>query len=350
MSATPHRPVIGIVGAGQLARMTHQAAIPLGVELRFLADRSSDPAAAVAPGWQLGSAMDPAALASFAADCDVVTFDHEVVDLDALDDLERAGAVLRPSAAALRIVADKVDMRTTLDDAGLPLPPYAAISDAAGLDAALERWPEVVVKRARGGYDGRGVFVARDPAAAREVAAPLLAAGERLVVEPLLRLESELAVLAARRPGGQTAVYDPVTTVQVDGMCRRVIAPASDHRLDEARDLAVRIASLLDVVGILAVELFSVDGRLLVNELAVRPHNTGHHTIDAAVTSQFENHVRAVADLPLGAPDATCRWAVMVNVIGGDGDADPRDLLDGALELDPGAHVHLYAKDPETGP
>jgi 5-(carboxyamino)imidazole ribonucleotide synthase len=338
--------VIGVVGAGQLARMTHQAAIPLGLELRFLADRSSDPAAAVAPGWQLGSAMDPAALASLATDCDVVTFDHEVVDLDALDDLERTGAVLRPSASVLRIVADKAEMRKALADAGLPLPPFETVTDREGLEAVIARWDEVVVKRARGGYDGRGVFVAGDRGEARTIAEPLLAAGERLVVEPFLALETELAVVAARRPGGDTVVYDPVTTVQVDGMCRRVVAPALDDRLDTARELAVRIASELGVVGLLAVELFSVAGSLLVNELAVRPHNTGHHTIEAAVTSQFENHVRAVADLPLGSTSPTCTAAAMVNVVGGPDGRDPRDLLSGALALDAGAHVHLYGKEP----
>jgi 5-(carboxyamino)imidazole ribonucleotide synthase len=341
-------PVLGIVGGGQLARMTYQAAIGLAAELRFLADRPLDPAPAVAPGARLGSGMDPDALWSFAADCDVVTFDHEVVDLTTLAEMERTGVKLRPSATTLRVVADKLAMRRTMGAAGLPVPEIIEVQAEADLAAAADRLPSMVVKRIRGGYDGRGVFMVDGLAEARRSVGPYLDAGETLIVEPRLDLDRELATIVARRPSGQVVVYEPVETIQVDGQCRQIVMPArvSGALRKQAREMAVAAAEAVDVIGILAVEFFVVDGELIVNELAARPHNSGHHTIEAAVTSQFENHVRAVLDLPLGAPDPACPAAVTVNVIGRDEDTDPRHLLPGALAVDPAAHIHLYAKEP----
>ncbi len=342
------RGVLGIVGAGQLARMTHQAAISLAVELRFLADRAHDPAAAVAPGTRLGSAMSGDDLRAFAQECDVVTFDHEVVDLETLDQMEAMGVTLRPSARTLRMVADKLSMRRALDSAGLPVPPIEVIETGADLDRASERFGAMAVKRTRGGYDGRGVFLVTTRRQATAEAGPHLDAGETLIAEPLLSLDRELAVLVARRPGGQMVVYDPVETLQVDGQCRQITmpAPVPGEIARHAQQLARTAAEAVEAVGILAVELFEVDGKLLVNELAARPHNSGHHTIEAAVTSQFENHVRAVLDLPLGSPQPSCAAAVTVNVIGRDGETDPRLRLEQALATDPGAHIHLYGKTP----
>lgn len=340
------RPVLGVVGAGQLGRMMHQAAISLGVRLRFLADRGDDSAVQMAPAWELGSAVSASDVRRFAAMCDVITFEHEVVDLEGLAVLEAEGTVLRPSPAALRAVADKLTMRGAVECAGLPVPPWRAATDVAGLDAALDEWPSAVLKLSRGGYDGRGVFMVDDAAAGRALGRTLLDDGHRLLVEPRLAFTSEAAVIVARRPGGDCVTYDPVRTVQIDGQCRQVVAPAGlpVELASEARTIAVRAAEALGAVGLLAVELFVVDGRFVVNELAVRPHNTGHHTIDACVTSQFENHVRAVLDLPLGDTALHCRAAAMVNVIGNAAGDDPLDHLSDALAVDVAARIHLYGK------
>jgi 5-(carboxyamino)imidazole ribonucleotide synthase len=327
--------------------MMHQAAIGLGVDLHFLAETDADPAAQVAPSWELGSAMHDVDLARFSSSCEVVTFEHEVVDLEGLEDLERAGSVFRPSSRSLRVVADKLGMRRAVEWAGLPVPSWKHARTVADIEAAMEEWPVAVIKLSRGGYDGRGVFVVNGTGEARALADRLLGKRIPLLVEPLLAFEREIAVIVARRPGGETAVYDPVTTLQVDGQCRQVTAPSglSAELEAEARRLGQAVASSIDVVGLVAVEMFVIDGSLLINELAVRPHNSGHHSIDACVTSQFENHLRAVLDLPLG--DTTLRRpAAMVNLIGTPEPIDPRSRLSVALELDPAARIHLYGKEP----
>ncbi len=350
MSET-HRPTVGVIGGGQLARMTHQAAIALDVELRFLAEDEADPAPAVSRWTDLGSPLSQGDLERFVDTVDVVTFDHEVVDLDALTRLEAAGARLFPRPDTLRLVADKAGMRAHLAEAGFPVPPWSIVRSPADLaDGVAAIAGPVVVKVSHGGYDGRGVFVVDDPADVDDIAAPMLARGTTLVLEPFLQLDAELAVLVARRPSGDLVVYDPVTTIQVEGMCREVVAPAEVDAtiVAEARRLGAAIAESVDAVGILAVELFWADDRLTVNELAARPHNTGHHTIDAAVTSQFENHLRAVLDLPLG--DPTLRSpASMVNVVGPLDGSDPRDRLARGLGVDAGARVHLYGKASRPG-
>lgn len=330
--------------------MLHQAAIGLGVRLRFLADAADDAAVQVAPDWEVGSAMSDVDLRRFAATCGVVTFEHEVVDLEGLEDIERGGAVLRPSPATLRLVADKLGMRRGVEWAGLPVPPWRQVKTVEQAAEAAELWPELVLKPARGGYDGRGVFITAGPEEARATAERLLTRRVPLLVEPRLSLQRELAVIVARSPSGAEVVYDPVTTVQVDGQCRQVTAPAGlpDHLDRRVRELASKAASALDVVGLMAMELFEVDDQLLVNELAVRPHNTGHHTIDAAVTSQFENHIRAVLDLPLGDPGLLAPAAAMVNVIAGPDCSDPRHRLAAGLAADPGARIHLYGKQPRA--
>lgn len=346
-------PTIGVIGGGQLGRMLHQASIGLDLTVRFLAEHADDPAAQVSPHVELGSARSADDLRRFAATCDLVTFEHELVDLAAVAALEAAATVVRPSGGVLATVADKLAMRAAVDRAGVPAPPWRAVDHDADIDGALGLGDDLVIKLARGGYDGRGVFTPDGAGAARALMSTLVADGHRLLVEPKLRLVAEGAVIACRRPHGEVVVYDPVRTVQMGGQCRQVDMPSGFGAVldDDARRIGRHLADRLGVVGLLAVELFVVDDdaggrRLLVNELAVRPHNSGHHTIDAAVTSQFENHLRAVADLPLGDPSSTARAATMVNIIGGRGGVDPRRRLATGLAAEPGANVHLYGKAP----
>ncbi len=337
---------LGVVGAGQLGQMMHQAAVSHGIRMHFLAEHDGDPAVQVCPSYEFGSPQSAAELGRFAASCDVVTFEHEVVDLESVAVLERAGVVFRPSSTVMSSVADKIAMRRAVEEAGLPVPPWRIATDLGQLDAALGAWPHAVLKLSRGGYDGRGVFMVHSLSEGHAVGEQLLTGTTVLLVEPLLAFTLEAAVVVARRPNGDCVVYDPVRTMQIDGQCRQVVVPSGmPPGLDEqARVIAVQAAEALDVVGLLAVELFLVDGGLVVNELAVRPHNTAHHTIEACTTSQFDNHVRAVLDMPLGATGLTCVAAAMVNVIVDADGRDPADHLDAALALDPGAHVHLYGK------
>ncbi len=342
-----------MVGGGQLARMTAQAAIGLGVGFRVLAGSPSDSAAQVAAGTRLGDYRSLADLRDFAAGCDVLTFDHEHVPTAHLAVLEEAGVQVRPGPAALRLTQDKRAMRDRLTALGVACPRFAPVQSLADVqDFAAGSWP-VVLKAVSGGYDGKGVWVCESPADAAEVLAhgALLAAGGGLLAEEYVAFERELAVLAARSPHRQGAVYPVVQTVQRDGICREVIAPApglSPGRAAAAHELALGIAAELGVIGLLAVELFETANGLLVNELAMRPHNCGHWTIDGARTSQFEQHLRAVLDLPLGSPSPVAPVTVMVNVLGGDGaDVYPRYVH--VLAADPAVRLHMYGKQPRPG-
>jgi 5-(carboxyamino)imidazole ribonucleotide synthase len=337
-----------MVGAGQLARMTCQAAISLGIRFRVLADSAADSAARVCAEVQVGdyTALDD--LLVFAGGCDVVTFDHEHVPGKHLAALEQVVAV-RPGGSALRYTQDKLAMRERLTELGLPCPRYLPVSDLAGVKAFTQDagWP-VVLKAVSGGYDGRGVWVCETPDEAAEV----LAHGVAVIAEEYVDFDRELAVLAARSPHGQAVVYPVVQTVQRDGICHEVLAPAPwlrPRRAQEAQRLALELAAELEVTGLLAVELFETPpGQLLVNELAMRPHNSGHWTIEGARTSQFEQHLRAVLDLPLGAPGAAAPQVVMANVFGG---RDPR-LYERYLHVmaaDPGVKLHLYGKGVRPG-
>ena len=307
----PARPRVGIVGGGQLARMTADAAVRLDVDVAVLALPDDDATAGHVRDRTVVETLDAASLSAFASRCDVVTFDHETVPHDVVCALEAAGVVVRPGSRALRLGADKGVQRTTLAAAGVPVPAFAVVEGLDGARAAAERlgWP-VVVKRATGGYDGRGVRRVDDPAGLADALTGWFDGPDaRVVVEPALALQRELAVLVARRPGGEAVAYPVVETVQDDeARCAEVLAPAPvPARLAaQARELALRVAEVADAVGVLAVELFVVDGGLLVNELAARPHNTGHLTIDANATSQFTNHLLAVLDRPLGRPTSAC--------------------------------------------
>ncbi len=342
-------PVVGMVGGGQLSRMTHQAAIALGLSLRVLADATHDAAALVAQGVTVGSHESLADLRDFASGCEVVTFDHEHVPGALIAALEGEGHNIFPGSAALLHAQDKLVMRERLSALGVPVPPFAAVSSPADLSlfADTHGWP-VVLKAVTGGYDGKGVWLV----SSLEEAAPMLASGVRLLVEQRVPLLRELAAVVARSPYGQAGAWPVVETVQSDGICVEVLAPApglSQELALEAQSLAIRLADSLGVVGVLAVELFETTSGLLVNELAMRPHNSGHWTIEGARTSQFEQHLRAVLDYPLGTTTMTAPWVVMANLLGGDGDPDLDRRLHLLMGRDPALKVHLYGKQVRPG-
>jgi 5-(carboxyamino)imidazole ribonucleotide synthase len=338
-----------MVGAGQLARMCWQAGIGLDVGMHVLAARADDAAARVMPQPLIGDPDDPAALAELARTCDVMTLDHELVDLATLHDLEARGHTIRPGGAALRYAQDKAFQRERFAAAGLPVPAHEVVGDRAAAErfAARHGWP-VVLKLPRGGYDGRGVWLVDD---AQALPAVWRQAAERgpLLVEAAVAIEREVAVLLARRPTGQQVAAPLIETVQDDGMLRELVVPARVPAAVQtaALDLAWRVADLVDVAGVCAIELFWDGSGLLINEIATRPHNSGHWTIDAAATSQFENHLRAVLDWPLGAMDVTHPAVCSVNVVGRD-DSWPHARIAAALET-PDVHVHLYGKQPRAG-
>ncbi|MFI1192155.1 5-(carboxyamino)imidazole ribonucleotide synthase [Micromonospora sp. NPDC020750] len=347
-------PVVGMVGGGQLARMTHQASIALGQSLRVLAQAPDDGAALVAADVQYGDHTDLAALRAFAEGCDVVTFDHEHVPTEHIRALAAEGVSLFPPADALLHAQDKRIMRERLAALGAPNPVWRPVAEPADLVAFGEAqgWP-VVLKAARGGYDGRGVWLVDDAAQAAELAATLLAGGTSLIVEERVALRRELAVQVARSPFGQVAAYPVVETVQVDGICVEVLAPApglDEERAVAAQQLAIDLATALGVVGLLAVELFETPAGLVVNELAMRPHNSGHWTIEGARTSQFEQHLRAVLDYPMGDTGLTAPAVAMANVLGGEpGGMSVDERLHHLFAAEPGAKVHLYGKQVRPG-
>jgi 5-(carboxyamino)imidazole ribonucleotide synthase len=315
-------PVVAMIGGGQLARMTHQAAIALGQSLRVLSVGPEESAALVAADVRIGDHRDLAALTAVAQGATVVTFDHEHVPTEHLHALAEAGHRVAPGPEALVHAQDKLVLRRALAEAGDPQPAWAEVATAADVEAFAARhgWP-VVLKTPRGGYDGKGVFVVSDV----DAAADLIAHAGTLLAEERVGLVRELAVLVARSPFGQVAVWPVVETVQRDGVCHEVLAPAPD--LDDdlavaAQELAIRIAQRLGVVGLLAVELFQTADGVLVNELAMRPHNSGHWTIEGSRTSQFEQHLRAVLDYPLGGTAMTAPVVVMANVLGGAASAE----------------------------
>jgi phosphoribosylaminoimidazole carboxylase PurK protein len=342
-------PVVGMVGGGQLARMTAAAAVGLGATFRVLAESENESAALVTHDVTVGSHLSLSDVSAFAAQCDVITFDHEHVPGPILASLEAEGVLVRPGGGALRYTQDKVAMRERLSALGVPCPRFAPVSSLADVTAFADgTWP-VVLKAVSGGYDGKGVWVCESAGEVEDV----LALGIRLMAEEFVPFRRELAALVARSPSGQGAAYPVVETVQVDGICREVIAPAPGLSKDvavEAEAMALSIAADLGVTGLLAVELFETSrGGLLVNELAMRPHNSGHWTIEGARTSQFEQHLRAVLDLPLGScapPEGT--FTVMANLLGGT-DPDVFDRYLHVMAADPAVKVHFYGKEVRNG-
>jgi 5-(carboxyamino)imidazole ribonucleotide synthase len=390
-------PVVGMVGGGQLARMTAAAAVGLGATFRVLSESGHESAALVAHDVTVGSHLSLPDISAFAAGCDVITFDHEHVPGPILAKLESDGLLVRPGSGALKYTQDKLAMRERLLALGVPCPRFAPVSSLADVVAfASEREPnasvgnaerepkaraavfglrsegarnerpsdegenggysapaasagKIVLKAVSGGYDGKGVWVCESTAEVEDV----LALGLPLMAEEFVPFRRELAALVARSPSGQGAAYPVVQTVQVDGICREVIAPAPGLDQDlavEAEAMALKIAAELGVTGLLAVELFeTARGGLLVNELAMRPHNSGHWTIEGSRTSQFEQHLRAVLDLPLGScarPEGT--FTVMANLLGGT-DPDVFDRYIHVMAADPAVKVHFYGKEVRLG-
>ncbi|WP_163797512.1 5-(carboxyamino)imidazole ribonucleotide synthase [Mycolicibacterium sediminis] len=349
-------PVVAMVGGGQLARMTHQAAIELGQTLRVLAASAGDPAAQVTPDVIVGAHTDIDALRRAAEGASALTFDHEHVPTALLDELVREGVNVAPPPGALVHAQDKLVMRRRLQALGAPIPRFVEVTRPSDVDEfAAEVGGPVVVKAARGGYDGRGVTLAKDVAEARAVAERYLADGAPVLIEERVHMVRELSALVARSPFGQGAAWPVVETVQRDGICVEVLAPAPGLSRDlgvAAERLGLRLAQELGVVGVLAVELFeTATGELLVNELAMRPHNSGHWTMDGAGTSQFEQHLRAVLDYPLGTTGQIAPVTVMANVLGGS--RTPEMSMDERLHhlfgRLPEARVHLYGKGERPG-
>jgi 5-(carboxyamino)imidazole ribonucleotide synthase len=345
-----------MIGGGQLARMTHQAAIALGQTLRVLAASPDDPAAQVTPDVVLGAHTDIDALRRAAAGADALTFDHEHVPTGLLEELVADGVNVAPPPEALIHAQDKLVMRRRLEALGAPVPRFAEVTKVDDVDDFAARiGGPIVVKTVRGGYDGRGVTLARDVAEARAAVGRHLADGVAVLVEERVDMRRELSALVARSPFGQGAAWPVVQTVQRDGICVEVIAPApnlSSELGGAAEALGLRLAHELGVVGVLAVELFeTADGGLLVNELAMRPHNSGHWTMDGARTSQFEQHLRAVLDYPLGATQPIAPVTVMANVLGAP--HAPSISMDERLHhlfaRIPDARVHLYGKGERAG-
>ncbi len=344
----PSSVTVGIIGAGQLARMTQQAAVGLAVDIRVLGLARDAPAVRAGADYVLGDPNDLASLRLLADGCDVVTLDHELVPPEHLRALEADGVALAPRPAAALAGADKLHARRLMAARGLPLPAFDVVSTVADAErfAAQHGWP-LVAKAATGGYDGRGVWTVPDAAAMARLLAELPV---DIVIEPRLTLERELAVLVARSVTGESMVYPVVETVQRDGMCREVLAPAPiEAKLaGHAQSLALQIATAVGATGVLAVEFFLTPEGLVVNELALRPHNSGHYTIEGTTCSQFEQHLRAILGWPLGQSTLLAPAVATVNVIGPLDGSDPASRLRLALGI-PGAHIHLYGKSPRAG-
>ncbi|MBT9257935.1 5-(carboxyamino)imidazole ribonucleotide synthase [Phycicoccus sp. MAQZ13P-2] len=359
---TPRRapggfPVVGIVGGGQLARMCAGPAAELGLTLSVLAEAEDASAALVVPSSPVGHHTDAEAVLAFAEACDVVTFDHEHVPPEVLEQLVATGVPVHPTPDALRFAQDKLAMRERLTALGVPCPRWTRADTAADVEAfaAEVGWP-LVAKTPRGGYDGKGVAVVSSAADLEDWLARAQKAGTGLLLEEKVPFRRELAVLLARSPSGQAAAWPVVETVQTDGICTEVLAPAPALDADlsaRAVAAALRVAGELGVTGVLAVELFEVEGEggepgFVVNELAMRPHNSGHWSMDGAVTGQFEQHLRAVLDLPLGSPRPRSPWTVMANVLGGDY-PELYPAYRHVMARDPDAKVHLYGKGVRPG-
>lgn len=345
---------VGVVGGGQLARMMIAPAEELGIDIRVLAEDEGMSAALAATA--VGDYRDAETVLRFAREVDVVTFDHEHVPQDVLAALVEAGVAVHPGPAPLAVAQDKLVMRARMAELGMPQPDWAAIADASELQDFLDaHGGRAVVKTPRGGYDGKGVRVVSAATEADDWFTALAedTNGGALLVEELVDFTRELAQQVARRPSGEVRVYPLVATTQRDGVCAEVIAPAprAGERIERAAaEIGVAVAEGLGVTGMLAVELFeTTDERILVNELAMRPHNSGHWTQDGAVTSQFEQHLRAVLDLPLGSTAAVAPWTVMINILGGPAEGGLTERFAPAMAAHPAAKIHTYGKAPRPG-
>ena len=342
---------VGVIGGGQLARMMIPAAINLGLDYRVLAE--SEGSSAKLAATTVGDYTHVQTVLDFAAGCDVITFDHEHVPAPVLEALLAAGVAVHPGPHALEFAQDKIRMRERLAELGVPVPGWTRALTSAHVDAFLTEWGgRAVAKTPRGGYDGKGVRVITSAAEISDWLGDL-AEGQSILLEEFVEFRRELSQMIARRPSGQTALWPVVESIQTDGVCSEVIAPAPHSQgkiADMAGDIATTIAEGLDVTGVMAVELFeTTDDRILVNELAMRPHNSGHWSQDGCTTSQFEQHLRAVLDLPLGATGTLQPWTVMVNILGGPASGEMTTSYAAAMADHPTAKIHNYGKASRPG-
>ena len=340
---------VGVIGGGQLARMMIPEAIALGIELKVFAE--SDGMSAEKSTTVVGDYTHAEELGWFADGVDVITFDHEHVPVKTLQQVENSGSSVQPPSEALQFAQNKLLMRKRLSDAGLPMPAWQEIKSPEQLDRFIsDHSGRAIVKTPIGGYDGKGVRVVTDSQAVEDWFSQIEKLGGSLLAEQMVEFDSEIAVLSARTPSGEWRAWPAVETVQLNGVCSQVIAPAPKVDQDQALEIAESIAAELSVTGVMAVEMFQTkDGELLINELAMRPHNSGHFTIDGSVTSQFEQHLRAVLDLPLGLTDLTSEVSVMVNLLGTEKGTDFLENFADVMYRFPEAKIHTYGKSPRPG-
>jgi 5-(carboxyamino)imidazole ribonucleotide synthase len=349
---TKQTPRVGVIGGGQLARMMTPPAINLGLQIKVLAEAAGSSAELATT--MVGDYNQLDVVREFARTVDVITFDHEHVPLTVLRALEADGVNVQPPSKALAFAQNKLHMRQQLGELGLPMPAWAEIHDAASLDDFIAANGGVaILKTPIGGYDGKGVRVVRSSVDAKDWLENLADFGGSLLAEEKVDFVRELAQLSARTPGGEFKAWPLVETIQENGVCSVVLAPApeaSAATLATTADIAKRVAEALGVTGVLAVEMFEArDGRIVINELAMRPHNSGHFSIEGSVTSQFEQHLRAVLDLPLGSTAPRAAHSVMVNLLGVDDKNNFVQALDKALKAHPDAKVHTYGKGARAG-
>lgn len=343
---------VGVIGGGQLARMMIEPALAMGLEIKVFAENAGSSAALAST--QVGDYTKVSELREFAKTVDVITFDHEHVPLNVLEVLESEGVSVQPPSKALNFAQNKLQMRQRLTELGLPMPAWAEIRTADELDIFITANGGVaILKTPIGGYDGKGVAVVRSSADAAAWLANLQNFGGSLLAEAKVDFVRELAQLVARSPSGEVKNWPLVQTVQRDGVCSEVLVPApgaAQVATERAAEIAKTVAHELGVTGVLAVEMFeTADGQFLINELAMRPHNSGHFSIEGSVTSQFEQHLRAVLDLPLGNTDAVAAHSVMVNLLGVDDQNDFVNTFPKAFAAHPSAKFHTYGKSPRKG-
>ena len=332
-------PRVGVIGAGQLARMMVAPATALGIDLLLFASDAQDSGAQITH-HVIGDYRNLDAVLAFAKQVDVVTFEHELIPLSVIKGLEAEGIKVYPPSSAFIFSQDKAAMREKLS--AFPAPHSQVITEAS----SVKEFP-VIAKAISGGYDGRGVWKVETPAALLEI----LKHTSPLLVEELVDFDTEIAVMVARSPHGQATSWAPVETIQEDGICTITITPAqkiSPQVAEKAQQIALEIARLVGVVGVMAVEMFVKGEEIYINELAMRPHNSGHWSIEGSETSQFEQHLRAILDLPLGSPAMVHPFAVMGNVLGGDKTDMYRPYLH-LMARTPSLHFHQYKKDVRPG-
>ena len=345
-------PRIGAIGGGQLARMMTPPAIHLGLDFKVLAEAEGSSAGLAVS--MVGDYNQIENLQAFADSVDVITFDHEHVPLDLLRVLEAAGVSVQPPSKALAFAQNKLHMRKRLSELNLPMPNWAEIKTPAELDEFISvNGGVAILKTPIGGYDGKGVRVVRSAADAAEWFSNINDFGGSLLAEEKVNFVGEVAQLSARTPSGQFKAWPLVETIQENGVCAVVIAPrpnTSTAMFDEAENIAKIVAEGLGVTGVLAVEMFvTAEGRLLINELAMRPHNSGHFSIEGSTTSQFEQHLRAVLDLPLGDTAPKAAWSVMINLLGVDSQNTFVGHFEKAMQLHRQSKLHTYGKGARAG-